>query len=132
MKPGAVLLYKDFRFDDGTIKDKLMVVVGDDVATDKTMVVLTTSQQHQKLFKDGCQSTPFETYYVFNAHLGGFKKTTWVILKPRLLATSKLANRVASGSVAVLHSLVQVDYSALKNCFKRSEDVSPYQIGLLK
>src|ERR1700722_2842710 len=131
MQPGEVLLYKDFKFPDGQVKDKLMVVLAP--PTDgKVLVVLTTSQQHQRDLKDGCHPSSLETCFTFNANLGGFKTTTWIILTPRLMTEKGLVSRLTDGRVLAKHRLKDVDYRSIVNCFKKSEEVSPYHLSLIK
>ena len=118
MTPGDVLLYKNFRFSDQTTRDKLMVVLGPS-REGKVLVALTTSQQHKKPLRDGCHTLANETVFTFNANLGGFNKTTWIILKPFVMTEKGLLNRISTGAVGHALTLARTDLRAIINCGRR-------------
>jgi hypothetical protein len=130
MKTGDVFFYKNFKFEDGNVSDKLLVLLAK-APDHKVMVVLTTSQQWKRELKDGCHASQEESYFTFNSNLAVFDKTTWIILKPRLLYEMGLVARLEKGTVTQLPSLKDVDYRAIVNCLKKSEDVSPFHLSLL-
>jgi len=130
MTPGSVFLYKDFVFPDGIKKPKLLLALAP--CTDgRVLCVLTTSQQHQHPLRDGCHSDAKEPVFTFNAHLGGFEKTTWIILQPKLMTEKGLKNRFESGDCKSIIELCDTDLKAVINCLKKIEDISPYQLSLL-
>lgn len=131
MKPGDVLFHKDYKFDDGDTSDKLLIVLAA-APPHEVMVVLTTSQQHRRELRDGCHTNPGQSYFTFNANPGGFKKTTWVLLTPRLMFVRALELKMDSGQVKPVQSLRETDLRAVINCLKKSDDVSPFHLSLLK
>lgn len=131
MKPGDVLFHKDYKFDDGDTSDKLLIVLAA-APPHEVMVVLTTSQQHRRELRDGCHTCPAQSYFTFNANLGGFKKTTWVLLTPRLMFVRALELKINSGQVKPVLALRDVDLRSVVNCLKKSDDVSPFHLSLLK
>lgn len=130
MIPGSVLFHQNFTFSDGESADKLLVVLSHP-KNGQILVVITTSQQRRRPLKDGCYPSIRESLFVFNANLGGFKKTTWVILDPIILEVSLLSTRMSTGVVKKLFSLNQIDARAIINCLKRCDEVSPVHLEFL-
>lgn len=130
MKQGVVILHRNYEFGDGDSKDKWLVVLSPP-KNGQVLVVKTTSQQRRRPLRDGCHPNTVESVYVFNANLGGFKKTTWVILEPIVLDAQKLAVSASVGAVKTLFTLGQIDIKALVNCLRRCDDVSPFHLDLL-
>lgn len=130
MNPGSVILHQNFRFSDGDSADKLLVVLGS-AKNGHILVVKTTSQQKRRILKDGCHPNPVESVFVFNANLGGFKKTTWIILDPIVLEVGILSKRIQDGIVRKLFSLNPIDIRAIINCLKRCDEVSPAHLEFL-
>lgn len=130
MSQGSILLHKNFQFSDGGIADKLLVVLSL-VKDGKVLVVKTTSQQRRRPLKDGCHPDVRESVFVFNANLGGFKKTTWIILDPIMMDANLLAKCVEDGAVRKLFVLNSIDTKAIINCLRRCDEVSPIHLEFL-
>jgi len=80
MTPGTVLLDKQFRFKDGEVAKKLIVVLND--GTDGNyLTVKTTSQEKKKNRKPGCQINDFPPNYYLPENSCGFLGDTWILLE---------------------------------------------------
>ena len=127
---GAVFFWRGFEFEDGDSSDKLLVLLGAK-QNHSYIAVLTTSQRHWPE-KVGCHAE--DGYFFFRA--GGtatFSKDTWIDLtRVREIHPSELVKAAWSKDVIVRWNLPQNDAAAIRNCLKRSKDISPHQITLLE
>lgn len=130
MTPGSVILHEKFQFNDGDSANKWLVVLSA-VKNGQILLVKTTSQQRRRPLKDGCHPNPRESVFVFNANLGGFKKTTWVILEPIVIEMSTLLKRIDEGIIKKLFVLNPIDARAIINCLKKCDEVSPVHLEFL-
>jgi uncharacterized protein YifN (PemK superfamily) len=68
MTAGSILVYNDFKFHDGGVSPrKLLVILNNPQANEKYIVVPTTSQQHQKSNTPGCHSD-HNYYFIDKGH----------------------------------------------------------------
>lgn len=80
MTPGTVLFDKQFKFKDGKVGEKLVVVLTDGTCGDY-LTVKTTSKQRSKNKKAGCQTNDFPPNYYLPANSCGFKGESWILLE---------------------------------------------------
>lgn len=127
---GAVLHWEKFEFEDGTTQDKFFVVLGAKPNHD-CLLVIATSQRRRRSYQAGCHAK--ESYF----HIPGgrkdfFRDDTWLLLMEcktlRLAEVVKLARNETLETVATLREQLA---NAIRNCLKRSEDVSQVQLSLL-
>ncbi len=79
-KAGDILLYKDFKFEDGTSKDKLFVVLSDIQNVTVCLMLKTTSQTKRYAnAKEGCNPI-LKVFFIPLDWKIGFPKDTYVQL----------------------------------------------------
>lgn len=119
MKPGDVLFWKGFTFDDGGVSDKLLVVVGALAAGDLLMLKTTSQARHYRPDADGCHHDA--SVHRFKAYLAGFRIPTWVQFDPPII---RLPAACHTAGAHVLFTLKGSDLAAIINCYRRSPDFS--------
>jgi hypothetical protein len=119
VKPGDVLSWKGFTFDDGGVSDKLLVIIGVGSAGDLLMLKTTSQTRHYRPDADGCHHD--DSVHRFKAYLAGFRIPTWVQFDPPIIR----APAACQGAGAhILFSLKPSDLNAIVNCYRRSPDFS--------
>lgn len=129
-KFGAVLSWEDFKFEDGGESDKLLIVLGARKGVNAIAVVCTSKQRSKKALA-GCHEQ--EGYYFIPG--GGrnwFKLDTWVELHRSFeLDAAKLLTALMTKQATALANLSPEIAAAIRNCLKKTDDVTPAQIALL-
>jgi len=80
MELGKIYLYRDYKFDDGTKKDKLFIVVSYPKTIDENYLFCLTTSKEKKPYrekKQGCQSE--KNNFMFFQKDDWFEKDTWVL-----------------------------------------------------
>jgi len=126
VKPGAVIFWKGFSFDDSEKRDRLLVVVGS--RSDGRLLMLRTTSQPRahRPDSDGCHSEA--SVYRFKQCLGGFGSPTWIQFDPPILRT---AQEVIDSAAQTLFELKLDDLRAIVNCYKKSPDISDALMNFL-
>ena len=126
---GAVLGWNKFQFDDGGRSDKLLIVLG--AKTGKNyLMVLTTSQHHGRGTNPGCHAD--DGYFFISAGKHGFSKDTWLELyRPIEVDAATLISGNFSGDIWVVANLAEQIANEIRNCLKRSPDITQHQVSLL-
>ena len=126
---GAVLGWSKFQFDDGEKSDKLLVVLG--AQTGKNyLAVITTSQPHGRKANPGCYAE--DGYFFIGAGSHGFPKDTWLELyRPKEMNAATVVRGNFSGDIWVVTNLHQQIANEIRNCLKRSPDITQHQLSLL-
>lgn len=129
-KYGAVLGGKKFQFDDGDVSDKLLVLLG--AKTGKSyLAVLTTSQPHGRKANPGCHAE--DGYFFISAGSHGFPKDTWLELhRPVEMNAATILSGNLTRDIWVVANLPEQIANEIRNCLKRSPDITPHQISLLE
>ncbi len=120
MKPGDVLFWKGFSFDDGGVGNKLLLIVG--VAPSKALLMLKTTSQFSKFRPDadGCHSN--DSVHCFKTKpFGGFDKQTWIQFDPAIIY---FPDECLKAGAHVVHTLKAADLAAIINCYRQSPDIS--------
>lgn len=131
MNPGMVLYWKQFVFENGDPADKLFIVLGHP-RNNACLTVKATSQQKWRHRDEGCH---IENGYFFVR--GGDKErwfdcNTWIILEqPYLFRCDAIKGAIDSGQAVVKTNLIARFMSELRNCLKRSDDISEEQLAHL-
>lgn len=127
---GAVFFWRGFEFEDGGSSDKLLVLLG---ARQNLpyIAVLTTSQRYWPE-NVGCHAE--DGYFFFrDGGTAKFSKDTWIDLRRVWeIHPAEIVKAALAKDVIVRWNLPQNDAAAIRNCLKRSKDISPYQITLLE
>lgn len=127
---GAVLSWKGFVFDDGGSSDKLLVVLG--AKQGKNLVgVLTTSQPRDRPVNPGCHIG--DGYFSIKAGTAGFTKDTWVELyRPQEISMAEIVKGGLAGDIWAVENLPDQLTNEIRNCLKRSPDITGQQLDLLE
>lgn len=130
MVPGKVLLHRSFVFDDGTTKDKYLVIVGR--ADDTVLAVKTTSKGHRYRNDFGCQSASRFPAFLLTAGCCCFPKHTWVCLGDFYeLDANELVQKVVQGQVYPFGVLPAELLRDIQFCAKGCDDISAHQENLI-
>lgn len=131
MKKGTVFLYKKYRFPDGGITDKLFIIINNPGPNDPILTCKTTSKQDSRPDKEGCHY--LKNVYVLRDNDDFFELRTWVQFYILYRFNHKeLIKLMNSGEVKTMAELRPQTISAIVNCVKKSEDVTFYDLELIK
>ena len=129
MTPGTVVSWKDFTFHDGEQADKLLVLLNTGGKL-PYLVVRTTSQQHHREAKEGCNAP--RGYYFLPANRDCFRVNTWILLyDPYELEATEFLKAKFRGDAKIIFELKKQTTRSIINCFLKTEDCSEYHRKLL-
>lgn len=125
-KPGEILLYKNYVFEDGSKGDKLFVVLNVADINLPCLVLKTTSQssRYQGISR-GCNPQK-RVFFVPKDWGNGFQLDTYIQL-PQIIEipTRELLEGALSKQIRVVNSLLPDCLVELKNCLKKfKRDIS--------
>jgi hypothetical protein len=122
-KPGDILWYKDFEFEDGSKKDKLFVVLNAVDNETPCRVLKTTSQPQRYLnSQQGCNPGK-KVFFVPTKWQSCFSKDTFIQL-PQIFEFSA-AELIRGGlhrQIEVKNAISSDCLAQLKNCLKKFKD----------
>ena len=131
MKVGAILHYKNFPFENGTTKNKYLVVLGAKPNSDY-LCALATSQKHRRKSVTGCHLQPYAYFFVEGGGKNFFPLDTWIILSnPVTMKKNEVIKKGFDNILEVKFNLVENITGEIRNCLKRSEDISQVHKNLL-
>jgi hypothetical protein len=129
---GAVLFWEKFQFaDGGDPKDKLLVVLGAKAGHDFLVVLADSFKPKHVTLGWGCNEKL--GYYVIAG--GGkdfFSKDTVIKLRPLRTNAAELVLRAISREVRVVGNLTPALAAAIRNCLKKTPDISADDAALLQ
>jgi len=131
MKRGEVIFSKRFTFPDGGASEKLLVVLNEATVTTHYLLLLATSQQRKKKSDPGCYAK--DNYYVIHPKTDWFNKVTWIMFD-RVIEYdfARELSEHFKGNLETMAILKENTIRAIINCIKQSDDITPYQLSLLK
>lgn len=128
--PGCILLWRDFRFQDGDSADKLIVILGAKAGCNY-LAVVATSKKHHRTFAPGCHAQD-GYYHIPGGGKDSFPKDTWLLLAvPYELKPAEVARLHTNGKICVVDNLREQMANAIRDCLRQCQDVTPLQIALL-
>lgn len=131
MKRGTVFLHKNYQFSDGGIADKLFIIINNPGPDDPILTCKTTSQRNSRPEREGCHY--LINIYVLRPNEDFFKLKTWVQFYTIYRFNPKQLMRLfIVGDVIKMAELRHQTISAIVNCVMKSEDISFYDLELLK
>ncbi len=132
MRKGEVVYCPKYIFPDGGQDDKLIINLNDPAPGEPYLLLLTTSQQHLKIYKEGCH--PNDGYYAIPKHKDFFDKDmTWILFSTLREFTLKVELRESwKGNLETVGFLKDVTLRAIINCLENSNFITSYQSSLLK
>lgn len=132
MTPGTIIFHKDFKFSDGQMKDKYLVVLGN-LKRGVILVAKTTSKGHRYRLDFGCQSANRYPAFYFPQHSCCFPICTWICLDEFYeLNVQSLMQSMTGGEVykyGVLENSLTRD---LQFCAKNADDISAHQEAMIE
>jgi hypothetical protein len=131
MKLGTVFLHKNYQFHDGGIANKFFIIINNPRLNDPILACKTTSKPDSRPDKEGCHY--LKNQYVLRANDDFFKLKTWVNFFPLYPFNHKgLMKLMQGGDVIKMAELRPQTISAIVNCVKKSEDITFYDLELIK
>jgi predicted transcriptional regulator of viral defense system len=120
MIAGDVIYFVNFRFQDGTTRDKLLIILNTPKDNEPYLVCLTTSQQKKWRSKQpGCHSD--KNYYFVDGKQDNFKKDTWIDFSVvYTLDVARLLNSCLKDGTYRLFELDITFWKALKKSISKS------------
>lgn len=101
MRIGAVLHHQNFEFDDGTKKNKYLIVLGAKSGCDY-LCALVTSQQWRLKSQKGCHHTPHTHFFIAGDGKNFFRKDTWIVLhKPFMMSRAAATQDGMQGIIEI-------------------------------
>jgi len=122
-KPGDILFYENYKFDDGSKKDKLFVVLNNADVDTPCLVLITTSQSERYTgVKQGCNQAQ-KVFYVPKTCGEWFQLDTYIQL-PRIfeIPTGELLDGKFKHIISIKSSISSECLAQLKNCLKKFKD----------
>jgi len=131
MNKGTILFHRDFQFHNGQSGEKLIIVLNTPKDNEPYLCCKTTSKQKFGIEREGCHSQ--KNIYVINPNFDWFKMKTWVQFHELYeFERAKFLQAHFKNSLDVKGELKANTIGAIRNCIKRSDDVSKYHISLLR
>jgi len=127
---GAVLHWKQFKFEDGESANKYFVVLG--AHPDRNwLFVVATSKKKRRQYSMGCHEK--EGYYhIPNGGRDFFKLDTWLLLMECKEIDRQMAVQLFStGELTHEGDLRVAMINAIRDCLRRCDDASAAQLALL-
>ena len=131
MKPGTILLHKNFVFADGATADKYLIVLGLDQGT--TIVTKTTSQGWRYRNDHGCQASSRFPAYLLTAGCCCLPKSTWVCISEFYeIPETDLRTKMGAGMVYKHGELPPELTRDLQACAASCDDISAHQERIVR
>lgn len=131
MNCGTILYDTKFQFPDGSITDKLIIILCD-FGTD-FLVVQTTRQQLGKNKVAGCQLADKPPNYFIPANSAWFKDDTWVRLDEVFEYNSTQYHYKKEDGIVFYKNALPMDLmKSILECAIKSEDIDIYYIKILE
>ena len=129
--PGTVLHHRDFQFEDGTKRDKYLIILGANPGCD-CLCVLTTTQQWKLESQRGCHHKPRTYFFIPGDGKNFFLKNTWVVLSdPVIMSNTAIIQKGMENTITVEANLKENITGEIRNCLKGSKDISQKEMQLL-
>lgn len=131
MKRGEVVFSPRFKFPDGGTSEKLLVVLNEATAKTPHLLLLATSQQGRKITNAGCHSKA--GYYIIHPKTDWFEKITWIMFdRIYQFDFARELTEHFKDNLITKTTLTDNTIRAIIECLKKSDDITPYELSLLK
>lgn len=132
MTPGSILHDTNFRFTDGEIGNKLLIVLNDGKES-PYIIVKTTSKQKSKGKDEGCQLNDKPPNFYLPRNSCSFEKDTWVELNEFFeFKLSEMFQKKLAKTIQHKDLLTKDILKDLLNCAINCDDISEFQEQILK
>lgn len=120
-RPGAILHYKDFKFEDDTTGDKYFIVLNK-VEIDSDCLVLKTTSQEKRYgnVNQGCNQQK-KVFFIPTGQVNCFKLNTYVQL-PQIIEISieeLLKGTLSTKNIKEVDCLSEQEFKQLKDCLEK-------------
>lgn len=131
MKRGTVLFHRDFIFKDGESGEKYLIILNDPSGDEPYLCCKTTSKSKYDITQEGCH--PHKNIYLLKAKKDCFPYNTWIQFHElyELTAEELLKAHLGDKTCNITYTLKNETCRAIRNCIKKSIDISPYHLELL-
>ena len=130
-KIGAVLHHDQFKFESGTTRNKYLVVLGANPASDY-LCALTTTKQWKMKAERGCHHKPRTHFFIPGGGKNYFPRDTWIVLSsPIVMSRVEMIQKGIHGTIEIKANLGNNIAGEIRNCLKASRDISKRQKELL-
>ncbi|WP_238875305.1 hypothetical protein [Achromobacter xylosoxidans] len=131
LKPGLILLHKNFVFADGTTKDKYLIVLG--LLDGVIVAAKTTSKGHRYRNDHGCQAGNYYPAFLLTAGCCALPLNTWVCLSEFYeLQEADLVQGVTSGGIFRFGYLDGELTKDVQFCASMCDDITMHQEAIIK
>ena len=119
MKAGDVFYFINFKFEDGSSANKILIILNTPQKNEPYLVCLTTSVQKKWRTKElGCHSK--DNYYFVDARQDNFDEDTWIVFeKVYELDVAKLLNSCLKDGSYNLFELEPTLWKALRDYLEK-------------
>ncbi|MEA1947008.1 MAG: hypothetical protein U9N83_06860 [Thermodesulfobacteriota bacterium] len=121
MKRGTILFHSKFRFHNGEIGEKFLVILNNQKSRDPFLVAKTTAQDNNKSRNPGCILK--ENLFFIEVSKTWFKLDTWVqLFEVYPFTASEVLKARFDGDLEIRGELPEQKANEIKNCVKRLID----------
>ena len=132
MTPGSILHDKNFRFSDGEIGNKLLIVLNDG-KTAPYIIIKTTSKQKSKGRDEGCQLNDKPPNFFLPKDSCSFEKDTWAELNEFFeFDFNTIFRKKLAKTLEHLDTLPTNTLKDLLSCAENCDDITELQSTILK
>lgn len=131
LQRGCVINHTDFTYLDGTTGgNKLLILLNNPSTGEPYLFAKTTSQKKSKPDAEGCH--PKSNVFFMKSTSCGLDKDTWVQFHEIYeMEPAGILKDCLSKCLRIIHQLPEQKINEIKNCIKRSEDVSAYHKAMI-
>ena len=131
MKSGEVIYFINFKFEDGSKENKLLIILNNPVGDEPYLVCLTTSKHKPWRKKQlGCHSE--QNYFFVDSTQDNFDLDTWIIFeKVYPLKIDKILNSCLKDGSYKLFELEPTLWKTIKDCIAKSKDIEQDYLAMI-
>lgn len=122
MTPGTIICDSEYRFDDGTTKRKLLVILNDG-SSGSYLVLKTTSKDKFKHRKYGCQLKDYHPNFYLPKGSCCLNGESWLLLTVHEFDLNHFLQRAISRRMEVIGNLTMDIHKELLGCLINSDDI---------
>lgn len=132
MRPGSVIHWRGFTFDDGYVSNKYFIILNDQRNGEHVAVIVTSQEKRGRKQVPGCRAG--EGWFFIQKGLSSFPKPTWVTFdRVYEFSTSELEAGVLSRDISEVDiTLKQGVVGAIVNCLRQTSSISKHHEWLLE
>lgn len=123
--------HRDFPFEDGTKRNKYLVVLGEKPGLGYLCVLATTKQWVMKA-EYGCHHNPRTHFFITGDGKNFFQRDTWLVLSHSVIMSSAdMIDKGFANVIEVAGNLKENITGEIRNCLKMSKDISKNELQFL-